>query len=56
MIRGDKKGFLYSQFIVPKLFELKEIGVDLKPFFNSVLPYHKVDENNLNFITYLSDS
>ena len=35
LIRGDKKGVIYSEYINPHLFELKKLGIDLKPFFNS---------------------
>ena len=56
LIKGDKKGFLYSKFINPQLIELKKMGIDLKPFFNSVIPFHKIDENNEKFIQYHSNS
>jgi ankyrin repeat protein len=35
LIRGDKKGVIYSGYINPHLFELKKLGIDLKPFLNS---------------------
>jgi hypothetical protein len=35
LINGDKKGVIYSEYINPHLFELKKLGIDLKPFFNS---------------------
>ena len=35
LIKGDKKGVIYSEYINPHLFELKKLGIDLKPFFNS---------------------
>jgi hypothetical protein len=56
LIRGDKKGVLYSEYINPHLFELKKLGIDLKPFFNSVIAYHKIDENNKNFVPYHTNS
>ena len=56
MIKGDKKGFLYSSYITPYLFEMKKMGIDLKPFFNSFIPYHKIDENNENFPSYHIDT
>ncbi len=56
LVRGDKKGVIYSEFINPKLFELKNLGIDLKPFFNSVIAYHKIDENNKNFVHYHNNS
>ena len=56
LIRGDKKGVLYSEFINPYLFELKKLGIDLKPFFNSVIAYHKIDENNKKFVPYHTNS
>jgi hypothetical protein len=56
LIKGDKKGVIYSEFINPNLFELKQLGVDLKILFNSVIVYHKIDENNKNFISYHTNS
>ena len=52
MIKGDKKGVIYSEFINPYIFELKRLGVDLKLLFNSVIVYHKIDEDNKNFVSY----
>ena len=56
LIRGDKNGVIYSDYINPHLFELKKLGIDLKPFFNSVISYHKIDENNQNFVTLHTNS
>ncbi len=56
LIRGDKKGVIYSGYINPYLFELKKLGIDLKPYFNSVIAYHKIDENNKNFVLYHTNS
>ena len=52
MIKGDKKGVIYSEFINPHLYELKKLGVDLKILFNSAIVYHKIDEDNKNFDSY----
>ena len=49
MIKGDKKGLLYSEHITPKLFQLKKMGIDLKIFFSSTIAFVKVDEYNFNF-------
>ncbi len=56
LIKGDKNGVIYSEYINPHLFELKKLGIDLKAFFNSVIVYHKIDENNKNFVTYHTNS
>jgi len=56
LIKGDKKGVIYSGLINPYLFELKKLGIDLKLFFNSAISYHKIDENNKNFVSYHSNS
>ena len=56
LIKGDKKGVIYSEYINPHLFELKKLGIDLKTFFNSVIAYHKIDENNKNFVPYHTNS
>ncbi len=52
MIKGDKRGVIYSEFINPHLYELKKLGVDLKILFNSTIVYHKIDEDNKNFDSY----
>ena len=56
LMKGDKKGLLYSEHVTPKLFHLKKLGIDLKNFFNSQIAYHKVDGNNKNFDAYHSNS
>jgi hypothetical protein len=56
LIKGDKHGLIYSEYINPLLFDLKQVGIDLKPFFNSVIAYHKIDENNKNFNLYHTNS
>ncbi len=56
LIRGDKNGLIYSEYINPQLFELKQVGIDLKQFFNSNIAYHKIDENNKNFSLYHTNS
>jgi len=43
LIKGDRYGLIYSEYIIPHLLELKLNGIDLKPFFNSVISYHKID-------------
>lgn len=43
MIASDTKGLLYSDIIDENLAKLFQMGIDLKPFFSSPLPYHKVD-------------
>ena len=35
MINIDTTGFIYSEFIEKKLSEIKERGIDIKPFLNS---------------------
>ncbi len=52
LIKGDKKGVIYSEFINPYLYELKRLGVDLKLLFNSAIFYHKIAEDNKNFASY----
>ena len=32
------------------------MGIDLKPYLNSLIAYHKVDENNPNFVSHHSNS
>jgi hypothetical protein len=56
LIKGDKKGVIYSEFINPHLFELKKLGIELKSYFNSLIAYHKIDENNKNFVPYHTNS
>ena len=56
LIKGDKKGLLYSQNIAPNLFKLNKMGIDLKLFFSSTIAFVKVDENNSNFDQLHSNS
>lgn len=55
LIKGDKHGLLYSEYINPHILDLKQLGTDLKPYFNSLIAYHKIDESNENFKSYLSN-
>jgi hypothetical protein len=56
LIKGDKRGVIYSEFINPHLYDLKRLGVDLKLLFNSAIVYHKIDEENKNFVSYHTNS
>jgi hypothetical protein len=42
MIMSDEKGLLYQDLVDHNLKNLLEMFIDLKPYFGSCLPYHKI--------------
>lgn len=53
-IQSDESGLLYSQQINTLLQQLIKMGLDLKPYLNSNIPYHQVEEQ-YGFGTYVTD-
>lgn len=54
-IKGDQQGLLYGDSFNNCLKDLKQMGIDLKPYFSSSIPFLKVDEENKKFNEYHSD-
>ena len=46
---------LYSAYFSPLLSEMKTLGIDLKPLFNSSILFHKIDNQNPNFDEFDQD-
>ena len=46
LIKADQQGLLYADYISPHLSEMKKLGIDLKPLFESRILFYKVNNQN----------
>ena len=53
MLQIDKKGLIYSFIIERNLGQLFQKGIDLKPYLNSELVFHKIE--NINYSEHSQD-
>lgn len=46
MIISDTKGLVYQDIIDRNIEQMLHMGIDLKPYFASNLPFHMIDQDN----------